>query len=542
MEQESYYGNTEYKRVLINKSEGRKEKLATQMRFRVDEGRGEALYMIGVEDDGTLSGITDNEYDQTLVILNEIAAKNNYSLKLLSKKQITNKSDTTSRCIYEYFVRENNENSYHELRVAISGSVDVGKTTTLSVLTTGKLDNGRGLGRISIFNFRHELESGRTSSVAHHILGYDADGKIINYNGNINNNTWQDIVQRSRKIIYFNDLCGHEKYLKTTITGLTTSHPDICFILIGGNMGLTHITREHISLCITLRIPFCILITKIDICKDRENILDETIANIKRLLKLPGIRRIPYNVNTEEDVITASKNVYSGSIVPVFKISNVTGNGIDKVQDFLNITSTRKHKDRSNGNIEFHIDYTFAITGIGTVVGGNLLNGTVYIGTKLFLGPDMNGNYIPTQVRSIHCKRVPVTCAKAGTYYCFALKKVNKRNILKGNVLTDNPVTVREFSADISILKSHSTTIKIGYEPVVHTQNIRQTAKLINLYTKTNSRKNIINDDSILRTGDIATVRFRFMHKPEYIKPGYRFLFAEGRIRAIGTIKEIFID
>jgi GTPase len=535
MDHESEFGNTEYKRVLINKSKNRKERLASQMRYRVDEGKGEALYMIGVEDDGTLSGIIDEEYNETLIILHEIAEKNNYKITLLSQKSID-----IVKSIYEFLIRENNDNSYVELRVSMSGSVNAGKSTTLSVLTTGKLDNGRGLGRLNIFNFRHEIESGRTSSIAHHILGFDGSGNPVNYNGSINHNTWPDIVRHSKKIIYFNDLCGHEKYLKTTITGLTMSNPDICFILVGANMGLTRITREHMSLCLTLKIPFCILITKIDICKDRENVLEETLKNVKRLLKMPGVRRIPYKIRNDEDIMTASKNIYSESIVPIFNISNVSGEGIDKVQKFLNVTGIRKKKVRTDSTVEFHIDSVFQITGIGTVVGGHLLNGDVSVGDKLHLGPDMNGNYILTQIRSIHCKRVPIQFAMSGTYYCFAVKKISRRCILKGNVLTNVPNAVWEFNANISILKSHATTIKEGYEPVIHTQNIRQTAKLIELYTKTNSRKNVTDEDDILRTGDTALVKFKFLHKPEYIKKGYRFIFAEGRIRAIGVIKEIF--
>ena len=46
-----------------------------------------------------------------------------------------------------------------------------------------------------------------------------------------------------------------------------------------------------------LNIPFSIIITKIDICKNRESVMDETIQEVKKLLKLPGIRRITYKIN-----------------------------------------------------------------------------------------------------------------------------------------------------------------------------------------------------------------------------------------------------
>ena len=76
---------------------------------------------------------------------------------------------------------------------------------------------------------------------------------------------WTDIVKASSKIISFYDLAGHEKYLKTTILGLSSSIPDICFITVGANMGITKMTAEHIFLCVMLNIPFCIIVTKIDI-------------------------------------------------------------------------------------------------------------------------------------------------------------------------------------------------------------------------------------------------------------------------------------
>lgn len=39
-----------------------------------------------------------------------------------------------------------------------------------------------------------------------------------------------------------------------------------------------------------------------------------------------------------------------------------------------------------------------------------------------------------------------------------------------------------------------------------------------------------------LRTGDKALVRFRFIKHPEYIKPGQRMVFREGRTKAVGNV------
>lgn len=39
-----------------------------------------------------------------------------------------------------------------------------------------------------------------------------------------------------------------------------------------------------------------------------------------------------------------------------------------------------------------------------------------------------------------------------------------------------------------------------------------------------------------LRTGDKALVHFRFIKHPEYIKPGQRMVFREGRTKAVGNV------
>uniref|UniRef100_A0A8C5TDX5 Elongation factor 1-alpha n=1 Tax=Malurus cyaneus samueli TaxID=2593467 RepID=A0A8C5TDX5_9PASS len=65
-------------------------------------------------------------------------------------------------------------------RVAVVGNVDAGKSTLLGVLTHGELDNGRGFARQKLFRHKHEIESGRTSSVGNDILGFDSEGNVVN--------------------------------------------------------------------------------------------------------------------------------------------------------------------------------------------------------------------------------------------------------------------------------------------------------------------------------------------------------------------------
>lgn len=46
----------------------------------------------------------------------------------------------------------------------------------------------------------------------------------------------------------FTDLAGHERYLKTTLFGLTSSAPDFVLLIIGANAGLIGMVRA-LSCC-----------------------------------------------------------------------------------------------------------------------------------------------------------------------------------------------------------------------------------------------------------------------------------------------------
>jgi GTPase len=530
MEAEKHEGNVEYKLKLTELEPKRIEELVTQLRYRCNEGSGECNYIVGVKDNGTIVGITQDEYNETFKNLKMIASKNNYYIQLLSS-QVVDKD----RKIYEFLIQEIT-NSYIDIKMVIAGNVDVGKSSTVSTLTTGVADNGRGLSRTKVFNYVHELKTGRTSSISHNILGFDKDGEIINCDDKMN---WTDVVKKSSKVISIYDLCGHEKYLQTTILGIASSFPDICFVLISSNSeNITKMTKEHIFLSVTMGIPFCILITKVDMCKDRENVFKETVQNVNKLMKAPGIRRLPLHVKNNDDVITAAKNIYSESIVPIFYTSNITGEGLDNVKYFLSILGKKNPKNYNNDPVEYHIDNTFNVYGFGFVLGGQLIKGTVKIGDKLFVGP-INNEYQSVIVKSIYSKKTPVKEIGCGSYVCLGIK--TKITVRRGNVVISNiedQVFVKKFQAEITVVRTNSTTIKCGYEPVLHCCSIRETVKVLSINNKKNLCE-IEEDNIILRSGDKAIVDFEFKYNNHYMKVGSKIILCEGITKIIGTVTSI---
>lgn len=552
MEPECDFGSTEYKLKLLEKDEKKIEHLSSQMRYRCEQGEGECIYHIGVQDDGNFVGITQNEYEETLKYLGSAAQKNNYSVKLLTTTLV--KDD---KYIYELLIRENNNTKYIDIKVAIAGGVNSGKSSTIGVLTSGKLDNGSGSARSSIFNFTHELKSGKTSSIGHYILGFDSIGNIVNYNELEKINNWQEIISKSQKVISLYDLAGHEKYLKTTISGLSSSLPDLCLIIIGANKGLKdnqnlretnkksnrieNMTREHIFLCLSLKIPFAILVTKIDMIKDRENILIETLEQIQKLLQSPAIRRMSLVVKNKDDIILSAKQVHTESIVPIFLVSNVTGQGLSNLTEFLNLLP-KIQRAKTTDDVELYIDSIWTVRGAGTVVGGHLKSGVIKVNDKIWIGPN-NNKFETTTIRSIYCKKVSVQYVDFGSYVCLGLKKIARNDIRRGNVILSKSSQLsfcKSFKASVKILRSHSTTITVNYQPILHTFSIRQAVRILKIEDKVNSRFGSNNNsDEVLRTGDSALVTFSFLHRSEYILPGTRILLCEGMSKMLGVVKSI---
>jgi GTPase len=436
--------------------------------------------------------------------------------------------------VAEVLVRTAAEDDCVEVRIAVVGNVDAGKSSIIGTLTRGVLDNGRGLSRSYVFTHRHELETGRTSTISHQLMGFDAAGACVNYKLHQMSHSLDmaDIVDASRKLVTFVDLCGHERYLKTTVRGMAGHAPDYAFIIVGANHGLTKMSREHLGVALALKLPLVFIVTKVDLAPD--NILEQTLSEITRVAKLPGVKKLPLQVRSMDDVLVCARQyAQSGSdrVAPVFLVSSVTGQGLDLLRSFLNVLPPRTdwHRHISEPT-ECVIDDVFVVQGVGLVVSCLVTAGTVSVGDTLMLGPDGNGAFVPVTIKSIHAKRRPVQRVQAGCGASFALRRaVNRNFVRKGMVLCDpsRARAVWEFEADILVLQSQTTTIHGGYQPVVHVRSVRQSAKITALSSE------------VVRTGDRAKVRFRFMFRPEVVLEGQRVLFREGRTKGMGVITAV---
>ena len=426
------------------------------------------------------------------------------------------------------------------VKIAVIGNVDSGKSTLVGVLSKGITDDGRGSARLRVMNYPHEAELGRTSSISHEIMGFDANGAQVLPDRFVQNKTkyWTEIVEKSHKIVTMIDLCGHEKYLKTTMFGLVGMVPDYAMIIVGANMGISRMTKEHLGICLALKIPFFVILTKIDMCP--ENVYKETMDTLMKILKSGGCNRKPVVVKTDEEIKVCAGALATDRICPIFTCSSVTGQNIDKVIQFIGLLNDRSEANKSikstEDSVQFDISENFMVSGVGVVVSGVMKSGTIKANTTLLLGPDKANIFRPVLVKTIHVNRVQADETHAGQYACLAIRPVTKKDTLtradfrKGMMLVDpvlKPDPIWEFEAEIVILH-HATTIKEGYQAVMHCGVIRQAVSIEEL------------PKDILRTGDKSLVRFKFMFNAEYIKPGQTVLLREGRTKVLGVVTKVY--
>jgi len=409
-----------------------------------------------------------------------------------------------------------------EIVISVCGAVNASKSSCCSVLKYGELDNGNGLARNKIAKHPHEIKYGRTSDI---------------------NNIYVK-VKDSNKIITFVDLCGHRKYLKTTVRGLASEFIDYCMLMVAGNSGISRITRQHLSLALMLKIPLFVVISKIDITPP--NILTKTLKSLVKILENKNTAKkkcVLITKRKKNNIEELNFEFYNRplKICPVFFISNVTGKNVNILRDFVSNLQKSKIKLKKykllqkNKNSTFIISDTYKVVGLsGVVIAGTVRCGHIKQNDKLFLGP-IEGTFKEVIVKSLHDNfRNYIEELFQNESGCLNIKYTNSKFFLKqstikrGMILIKKPNCVKEFDAEIRILH-HPTTIKKLYEPVVHCNNVRQTVILTNIKNK-----------KYLRTGDTSIVKLQFKFRPEYVEKGSNIVLREAKMKAMGKILKIY--
>ena len=473
-------GCVEYKLKLCDVNLDRIKGLTSQMNFRLNEGSGECDYYIGVEDNGNALGISKEELEITLSVINTIA------INLGCTTKVQKLIEGQEGLIAEMHIKKQDENlNKLEINVGVLGEEGTGKSTLIGVLINGKLDNGKGLARKGVFRHKHEQLCGKTSSFSHQILGFDEKGELTNY-GDLLPASLGQIVSKSTKIINFYDMAGSTKtFNRTTLATLSNEYLDYLLFVVSAKEVMTKKTEDLLRFIYNLNLPIITIINKIDLISDEElnkviNKYQETVINIGKILKI---------IKNDEDIALFSP-MEEKDFLLTFLISNLTWEGgLTLFKNFLAVLPQHRNKkeiDINLENMEFDIlEIIYKET--NAILWGIVSSGKMRINSKYYLGPDTSGNFKIVEVTDIHCKSINVNYVYKGQYCSVCIKSLGEINTLtrdnvkKGMLLLDlkhAPIASRLFEIELWTIDNTTKTIKTSYQPILNIKHIRQGVKI----------------------------------------------------------------
>ncbi len=508
--------NIEFKEVLkidYHLKEERKQHLAAQMRYLLDVGKGEAVYIIGVKDSGAIRGLNEIEFRETLSVLETIAKECGAEVSKIEK------FFEDGKLIAKILISRVGKKEIEHIVVGVCGHVSHGKSTLIGTLITGKPDKEKKAW-LYLNVLPHEIERGLSADLHHALLGF-RNGKPLFFKNPLSKKEKEKIVEISDKIISFVDTVGHEPWLRTTIRGLIGQEIDYGILVVAADDGVTHITKEHLGLLLASQIPIIVCITKID--KVPKKKVDRVENNISSILK--NIGRIPFSIKDDRDLKVVIDKI--DVVIPIIRTSARNFLAYDLLYKLLfNLPKRKKEVDKP---FLMYIDKVYNVEGVGTVISGTIKQGKIEVGKQLLIGPDKNGKFKKVKVKSIEMHYYRLKEANAGFVVGVALKGIKYEDIERGMVLCEKeikPKAVKKFDAEVFIL-SHPTRIKTGYEPVFHCNTISESVRFKLL------------DKKYLKMGESGKVRIIFKYKPQFLREGDRFIFREGRTKGIGVVKKI---
>jgi len=303
--------------------------------------------------------------------------------------------------------------STKHIRVAVVGNVDSGKSTLIGSLVSATLDDGRGMARSKIIKHKHELNTGRTSSISTHLLGLVRNQE--HYQA-VTGTSYQDIVLNSDRLVTLMDLAGHEKYLKTTVSGLSRGMCDYALVLVnaGQSSAVTNMTLNHLQLCMHLNIPVIVVFTKSD--RSSKHVFQDTKQEVVRKLKSKELgEKKPFMLKNLNDVELVH-NKLGSNLVPMLLTSCLNGEGLDLLRELLALLPQRRlhAKKQRDKPFEYLVEDIYQVPGVGTVLSGFVAHGEWKRGDPLYLGPLKDDSVTRLVPKSVHVAQTLVDSVWAG--------------------------------------------------------------------------------------------------------------------------------
>ncbi len=210
-------------------------------------------------------------------------------------------------------------------------------------------------------------------------------------------------------ILGFVDVPGHEKFVHNMVAGATGI--DFVLLAVAADDGPMLQTFEHLAIVDLLGVKRgVVVLSKADLAARPAR---EEVGGVIRQ-------------------VIAGTTLAGAEIIPV---STVSGEGIDALREHL--FDAARHADRlsARGRFRLAVDRSFSLAGVGAVVTGTVLSGSVNVDDRVTISP----RGIVARVRSIHAQNRVTTTGRSGERCALNLagEGISKDAAARGDIVLD---------------------------------------------------------------------------------------------------------
>jgi selenocysteine-specific elongation factor len=229
------------------------------------------------------------------------------------------------------------------------------------------------------------------------------------------------------------DAPGHERFVRTMVAGATGI--DLFLLCVAADDGVMPQTREHLAVLRALEVERGVAaVTKADLAPPEPAARE--VADL-----LPGVEIVPVAAPRGDglaELLVALDRAAAGAV------SRAAG----------------------GGPVRLHVDRSFTLKGIGSVVTGTLWSGEVAVGDRLLVLPQER----QVRVRSLEVHDTPMERAAPGQRVALNLAGIGHREVRRGDVVCGLDDGLRaSFRLDAAaMLEPHAAPLAAGTRLHVH--------------------------------------------------------------------------
>jgi selenocysteine-specific elongation factor len=208
-------------------------------------------------------------------------------------------------------------------------------------------------------------------------------------------------------VLGFVDVPGHQRFVHTMLAG--ANGIDFALLVVAADDGIKPQTLEHLAI--------------IDLLGIRRGLVALTKADLVS----------PEGLAVRAGEIRAA---IAGTVLAdadILPVSALTGQGVDDLRARLAAGARATQAQSAEGCFRLTVDRVFTLAGVGVVVTGTVLSGSVQVGDRVLISP----SGLPARVRSLHAQNRPADAGQAGDRCALNLadQRISKEAIRRGDMV-----------------------------------------------------------------------------------------------------------